>query len=312
MNIIKRKFNTLVHTPRIFMKKFQRSFIFPLLPDKLALRIQYKNIFLKDLDLDNPKTFNEKLQWLKLYNRRPEYSTMVDKYAAKEYVASIIGEEYIIPTYGVWENFDDIDFDSLPEQFVLKCTHGSGDVVICKDKSNFDKKAACSKLKKSLKTNYYKISREWPYKNVKPRILAEKYMEDEKTAELRDYKFFCFDGVAKALFVATDRQRENEEVKFDFFDVDFKHLDVKQGHPNAGICPEKPKTFEEMKRLAELLSNKIPQLRVDFYEVNEKAYFGELTFSHFGGFMPFNPEEWDEIMGNWINVPAKFGGGTLL
>lgn len=304
MSVLKRKLHTLFNTPRIFMKKFQSTFLFSLLPDKLALKIQYKNIFLKDLDLDNPKTFNEKLQWLKLYNRKPEYSMMVDKYAVKEYVASVIGEEYIIPTYGVWDKFDNIDFDSLPERFVLKCTHGSGDVVICKDKRFFDKVAAKRKLDKSLKTDYYKIGREWPYKNVKPRIIAEKYMEDDKTSELRDYKFFCFDGIAKALFVATDRQKDNEEVKFDFFDIGFNRLDVKQGHPNAQICPDKPETFDEIKLLSERLSKNIPQLRVDFYEVNGKAYFGELTFSHFGGFMPFNPEEWDDVFGSWIDLSA--------
>lgn len=302
MNVIKRKIHTLFNTPRIFMKKFQSTFLFSLLPDNLALKIQYKNIFLKDLDLDNPKTFNEKLQWLKLYNRKPEYSTMVDKYAVKEYVASIIGEEYIIPTYGVWDKFDDIDFDSLPEKFVLKCTHGSGDVIICKDKSRFDKNYAKQKINKSLKTNYYKIGREWPYKNVRPRIIAEKYMEDKETSELRDYKFFCFDGISKSLFVATDRQKNNEEVKFDFFDMEFKHLNFKQGHPNAATCPKKPKAFDEMRCLAEQLSKDIPHLRVDFYEVDGKVYFGELTFFHFGGFMAFNPEKWDYSFGDWIDL----------
>ena len=191
----------MTHTPRIFMKKFTASPVFKILPDKMALKIMYKNAFLKAIDLKSPKTFNEKLQWLKLYNRDPEYTKMVDKYEAKKYVASVIGEEYIIPTYGVYNSFNEIDFDALPDQFVLKCTHGSGDVVVVKDKDSFDKAAAEKKLTKSLKTNYYKISREWPYKNVKPRIIAEMYLEDSCDSHaddpsyepgLTDYKIFCF------------------------------------------------------------------------------------------------------------------------
>lgn len=275
--------------------------------DEKYIRRKYEAVLHKKLNLDNPQTFNEKLQWLKLYDRKPEYTDMVDKYAAKNYVAGRIGEEYIIPTYGVWECFDDIDFDSLPQQFVLKCTHDSGGLVICRDKSTLDREKARHKIESSLKRDFFYVGREWPYKNVPKRIIAEQYMEDTKTEELRDYKFFCFDGVAKALFIATDRQKEGEEVKFDFFDMDFKHLDFKQGHPNAVVSPAKPETFDEMRQLAEKLSKGIPHLRVDFYEVNGKAYFGELTFSHFSGMVPFNPEEWDETFGSWIKLPEKFG-----
>ena len=279
------------------------------MPDKMYLKLRFKQRMGKELDLKHPKTYNEKLQWLKLYDRKPIYTTMVDKYAVKRYVADRIGEEYIIPTLGVWDSFDDIIFDDLPDQFVLKCTHDSGGLAICRDKKTFNKQSAKAKIERSLKRNYYWSGREWPYKNVKPRIIAEQYMEDTKTEELRDYKFFCFDGVAKALFIATDRQKEGEEVKFDFFDMDFKHLDFKQGHPNAAVSPAKPETFDEMRQLAEKLSKGVPHLRVDFYEVNGKAYFGELTFSHFSGMVPFNPEEWDETFGSWIKLPEKFGGG---
>lgn len=277
------------------------------MPDDIYLKRRYLIKTGNSLNLDNPKTFNEKLQWLKLYDRKSEYTVMVDKYEVKKYVADIIGEEYIIPTFGVWNKFDEIDFNILPNQFVLKCTHDSGGLIICKDKKTFNKNAARQKIERSLKHNYYWTSREWPYKDVKPRIIAEKYMEDIKTSELRDYKFFCFDGVAKALFIATDRQKQGEEVKFDFFDMDFKHLDLRQGHPNAKICPEKPETFDKMRELAEKLSKGIPQLRVDFYEVNGKVYFGELTFSHFGGMVSFEPKKWDTILGNWIELPTKFG-----
>ena len=255
-----------------------------------------------ELDLTSPRSYNEKLQWLKLHDRNPEYSKMVNKYEVKEYVADKIGENYIIPTLGVWDNFDDIDFNSLPDQFVLKCTHDSGGLVICKDKSTLNKTRAKKKINKSLKRDYYLTGREWPYKNVKPRIIAEEYMEDEKTAELRDYKFFCFDGEVKALFIATERQKPGEEVKFDFFDENFNHLPIRQGHPNAKVPPKKPEKFEEMKVLAAKLSEGIPHVRVDFYEVNGKIYFGEMTFFHFSGMMPFEPREWDNVFGGWVNI----------
>ena len=274
-----------------------------LLNDKHYLRLAYKASFGKKLDLENPKTYNEKLNWLKLYDRNPLYTTLVDKYEVKAYVADKIGEEYIIPTLGVWDKFEDIDFDKLPEKFVLKCTHDSGGLAICRDKSTFDVEAAKKKIKKSLKRNFYYYGREWPYKNVKPRIIAEEYMEDEETAELRDYKFFCFDGVSKALFIASDRQKAGEEVKFDFFDIDFNHLPFTQGHPNAKVLPEKPKCFDEMRSLAEKLSKGLVQARIDFYEANGKVYFGEITLFHHNGMMPFAPEEWDYKFGEMIKLP---------
>ncbi len=275
------------------------------LSDESYLRKRYRAHFGKKLNLANPQTFNEKLQWLKLYDRKPIYTTMVDKYAVKQYVAEQIGEGYIIPTLGVWDRFDDIDFDALPDQFVLKCTHDSGGLVICRDKSKLNKAAAKAKIEKFLKREFFWVHREWPYKNVKPQIIAEQYMEDSKTAELRDYKFFCFDGVVKALFVATERQKAGEEVKFDFFDPNFNRLPIRQGHPNAKFLPEKPEKLDEMIRLAESLSKGIAHVRVDFYEVNGKVYFGELTFSHFAGLVPFEPEEWDYTLGDWIQLPEK-------
>lgn len=278
-----------------------------IIPDRAYLKMKYRANFGKKLNLKNPRTYNEKLQWLKLYDRNPEYSRLVDKYEVKPYVAERIGEEFIIPTLGVWDRVEDIDFDALPNQFVLKCTHDSGGLVICRDKSKLNVEEAKKKLNRALHNNFYFSGREWPYKNVKPRILAEEYMEDEVTGELRDYKFFCFDGVAKALFIASDRQTAGEEVKFDFFDMDFEHLDFRQGHPNSQEPIAKPQTFEQMWKLAEELSRGYPQLRVDFYEVNGKTYFGELTFFHHNGFMPFDPEEWDVTFGNWIQLPNRKG-----
>lgn len=270
--------------------------------DRLYLKLLYRGNLGKKLNLKNPQTFNEKLQWLKLYNRNPKYTRMVDKYEAKKYVADNIGEEYIIPTLGVWDAFEDIDFDSLPERFVLKCTHDSGGLVICRDKADLDVNKAREKINKCLKKKYYYQTREWPYKNINPRIIAEKYMEDSKTAELRDYKFFCFNGEAKALFIASERQKVNEETKFDFFDMDYNHLPIMNGHPNADVLPEKPKNFDKMRELAEILSAEIPHVRVDFYEVDNKIYFGELTFFHWGGMVPFEPEEWDYKLGEMIDL----------
>lgn len=276
-----------------------------ILPDKQYLQIVYRFQMGKKLNLKCPVSFSEKLQWLKLYDRKPIYTQMVDKYGAKEYVAKIIGDEYIIPTLGVWSKPEEIEWDKLPNQFVLKCTHDSGGLVICKDKSLLDKEAAMRKLNKSLHTNYYKVGREWPYKNVERRIIAEEFMEDKRYHELRDYKFFCFNGVVKALFIATERQSKSGETKFDFFDENFNHLNILNGHPMATQAPAKPETFEKMKALAAKLSEGIPHVRVDLYDVNGKIYFGELTFSHWGGLKRFDPEEWDVKFGEWLSLPPK-------
>lgn len=273
-----------------------------ILSDKLFLKWKFRHSVGYPLNLKTPQSYNEKLQWLKLYDRNPQYTRMVDKYEAKKYVASIIGEEYIIPTLGVWDKFDDIDFDMLPQQFVLKTTHDSGGVIICRDKSKLDKATARKKLEESLHHDYYRTSKEWPYKNVKRRIIAEKYMEDE-SGELKDYKFFCFDGVPKALFIATDRFTAGEETKFDFFDMEFNHLPFINGHPNANIKINKPDGFGQMQELAAKLSTGIPHLRVDFYNINGRIYFGELTFYHWSGLVPFVPREWDYIFGQYIQLP---------
>ena len=294
-------------TPSYLAASFlcHNTWISRIIPDKPYLKILYKGYVGKKLNLDSPKSYNEKLQWLKLFDRDSKYTKLVDKYEVKKYVSSVIGNQYIIPTLGVWDSFDDIDFASLPDRFVLKCTHDSGGVVICKDKSTFDKVKAKRIIQSSLKKNFFYEGREWPYKNVKPRVIAEKYMEDPDSGELPDYKFFCFDGVVKALFIATDRQKKDEDTKFDFFDAEYNHLEFTNGPPMAKETPAKPKCFEEMKELAALLSKGIPQVRVDFYEVNGEVLFGELTFSHWSGLTPFVPEKWDNIFGSWINLPQR-------
>ena len=273
------------------------------LPDKIYIKKIYKEKTGKELNLKNPQTFNEKLQWLKLYDRKPKYTKMVDKYEAKEYVSKIIGKKYIIPTIGIYNSFDEIDFSKLPKQFVMKCTHDSGGIVICKDKDKLNIEEAKIKINNSLNNNYYWMWREWPYKKVKPRIIIEKYMEDKETKQLRDYKYFCFDGKAKLMFIASDRCIH--KTKFNFYDMDFNLLSFKQHYPNDKRKIKKPKSFNKMKELAEKLSKGLPQIRVDFYEINGKVYFGELTFCHFAGIVPFEPEEWDYKLGELIKLPKK-------
>lgn len=272
--------------------------------DAKYLKKLYKLRMKKPLNLDNPQTYNEKLQWLKLYDRKPEYTEMVDKYAVKDYVAKKLGEEYLIPTLGVWESFDDIDFDKLPNQFVLKCTHDSGGLVICTDKSKLDMNKTKKKIEKCFKRNYFYNTREWPYKNVKPRIIAEEYMVDESGYELKDYKIFTFNGEAKLMFIATDRSADTETC-FDFFDKDFNHLPFRNGHPNSTKEIKKPENYEEMFRLAEILGKDMPQARIDFYNINGKIYFGEITLFHWSGTQPFDPPEWDKTLGDWIKLPEK-------
>lgn len=271
------------------------------LPDKLYLQLYYFPRFKRLCDFKNPKTYNEKLNWLKVNYKNPLYTKLVDKYEVKEYVAEIIGDEYIIPTLGVWNSFDEIDFDKLPNQFVLKCTHDSEGLVICKDKSKLDKAEAKAKIEAAMGFNFFYIGREWPYKDVKPRIIAEAYMEDHVDGELRDYKFFCFDGEPKAMFVASGRSQG--ATKFDYFDLSFNRLDIKQHYPNTQGQVRKPETFDKMVELSKVLSKDMPHVRVDFYEVDGKLYFGELTFFHFSGFMPFEPSKWDEIFGDWLKLP---------
>lgn len=276
-----------------------------LIPDKMYLKLRFRSRMHTKLNLKNPQTYSEKLQWLKLYYHEPMLVNLVDKYEVKSWVAEKIGEEHIIPTIGVWDHFEDIDLNQLPNQFVLKCTHDSGGIVICHDKTSFDAGAAKKKLDRCLKRNYFWHSREWPYKYVKPRIIAEEMMVDESGYELKDYKLFCFDGKMRYLFIATDRSVANEETKFDFFDENFTHLPIKNGHDNSKRELKRPTGFEEMKQFAEILSKGFPEARVDFYDINGKVYFGEITFFHWGGLMPFEPKEWDRVFGENIVLPEK-------
>ena len=294
-----------VENPWRIGKSLAQRGLLKFLPDKAYLSILYRAKFGKKIHWKAPKTFNEKLQWLKVYDHNPVYTTMVDKFEAKQFAAQRIGEQYVVPLLaGPWERFDQIDFEALPDQFVLKTTHDCGGVWICKDKSSLDRQAAKEFLEKHLKRDYYSTGREWPYKNVKPRIFAEAFLA-ELEDDLRDYKFFCFDGVPKLMFIASERQSKEQETKFDFFDMDFNHLSIINGHPNSPNPISRPENFEKMKELAAVLSKGIPHLRVDFYECSGRLYLGEMTFSHWVGLVPFEPEEWDEKLGSWIKLPQR-------
>lgn len=277
------------------------------LSDADFLKKKYNAVFEKTLDLKNPKTFNEKLQWLKLYYKNKIYTTMVDKYEVKDFVSKKIGEEYVIPAIGVWDKFEDIDFDALPEQFVLKCTHDSGGLVICKNKAELDIEVARKKIRKSLEHNYYLNSREYPYKNVPPRILAELFISDnsehQKDRSLVVYKVMCFGGVPKIIQVIQDDKKPNESI--DYFDSDWNLLPIKQNFPNSKNHIEKPEKLSEMLELSAKLSDGMPFVRTDWYIVEGKLLFSEYTFYSDAGFARFEPAEWDYKLGEWIDLPQE-------
>lgn len=269
--------------------------------DKKYLEALYELKMKKKLDLQNPSTFNEKLQWLKIYDRNPKYIKLVDKYEVKQIVSDIIGEEYVVPTLGVYNNFDEIDFDTLPECFVMKCTHDSGSTILCRDKKNFDQRKAKKNLNKYLKRNFFYCGREWPYKNVHPRIIIESLLKDEKQKDILDYKFLCFNGKVRLCFVCSDRYSSGG-LKVDFYDLNWKHMPFERHYKNSDRKIKKPKKFQEMIRLAERLAENIPFVRIDFFEVNGQIYFGEYTFYPGCGLEEFTPEKWDGILGEWINL----------
>ncbi len=304
MNKIKKLFHALLHDRNkiklVLLYKFSRFY-----SDENFLRRLYKLRMGKELNLENPQTFSEKLQWLKLYNRKPEYTQMVDKVGAKEYVANIIGEEYIIPTIGVWDRAEDIDWDSLPNQFVLKCTHDSGGIVICKDKATLDIQKATKKLKKSMQRDYFYDNREWPYKNVKKRIIAEKFIEVQGHQDIPDYKFFCFNGEPMYCQVIRDR---NTKETIDFYDMEWNHMPFVGLNPIAtnGETPvARPLCIEDMICICKKLSKNIPFSRIDLYVIDDKEYFGEITFFPASGIGWFRPEEWNYTFGSWIKLPQK-------
>lgn len=269
-----------------------------LLPSSIYLKAKFRLLMGSPLHLGRPVTYNEKLQWLKLHDHNPLYHSLVDKAEVKDWVAGLIGEEYIVPTLGVWDRPEDIDWNALPEKFVLKCTHDSGSAVICRDKASFDRAAACRKLSAAMKVNFYWQDREWVYKGLKPKIIAEAYLGDN----VPDYKFFCFGGHPHIMFIATERGSRETETRFDFFDMEGCHVDLRNGHPNADIPPRLPQNFGLMQGLAAKLSEGIPTVRIDFYECGGKVYFGEYTFYHWGGMVPFEPDSFDRQLGEMTDI----------
>ncbi len=269
------------------------------IPTKPYLKMVYKIKTGKKLNLKKPMGFNEKLNWLKIHEQNPEYTYLVDKIKVREYIKEKIGEDICFPLLGQWDKYEDIDFDALPNQFVLKCNHDSGSVKIVKDKSKIDHKEFAKFFKSRLKMNPYAIGREYPYKRVKPMIMAETYMVPDDAKDIEDYKFFCFNGKPEIMFIATDR---SVDVKFDFFDMDFNHLDIVNIHPQSGMQIKKPALFEEMKAMAAKLSAGMKFVRIDLYEIKGKIYFGEFTFFHGGGFWLFKPDEWEKKLGDWIDL----------
>lgn len=310
MGTIFKKIKKALNKPSLVLQYIiGKNFIARLFSDKNYVRLKYRLVVGKKLNLTSPKTFNEKLQWLKLYDRKPEYTQMVDKYGAREYIARKAGEEYLIPLLGVWDKVEDIDFDSLPEQFVLKSTHDSGNVVVCRDRAAFDVVAAKKKLKKALKRKYFYGSREWPYKNVEPRIIAENYMEDESSEGtalgLTDYKFYCFNGVPKLVYVSQGLE-DHSTARISFLNLDwsfapFKRVDYKP----FDTVPSKPVNYEKMLELSSVISADQIFLRVDFYEIKQKVYISELTFCPTSGMVPLAPPEWDDILGTWLKLPIE-------
>lgn len=290
-----------IHNKEIRFGYLSMLGVFNFLDDEEYIKKRFKAVFGYKLNLQNPKTFNEKIQWLKLFDRNPKYTLLVDKNLVKHYSASVIGEEYIIPTLGVWNNFDEIDFEKMPDKFVLKCTHDSGGIVICTDKSQFDITKAKRKIEGRLRKNYYLVAREWPYKEVVPKIIAEEYIGNEYDLELKDYKIMCFNGKAKCSFVCSGRFAK-EGLRVTFFDEEWNSMPFTRGYPKSEEEIEKPLNYQLMKELAEKLSKGMRFLRVDFYEVDGKVYLGELTLFPGSGFEKFEPYEWDQKLGEWIQL----------
>lgn len=293
--------NSLLKDPIDIMKGIWKR-CEPYVSDELFLKVQFRLAVGYWPNLKNPKSLNEKIQWLKLHTHFKEYSTLVDKYEVKKFVTKRIGKKYVIPTYGIYDSIGEIKWDELPNQFVLKSTSDSGGVIICKDKENFNILSAINTLKKCNKYNYYKYNKEYPYKDVSTRYIAEAYIEDESGCELKDYKFFCFEGEPKFLFVASGRQNGN--LTFDFYDMEWNYINVSNGHPQYGNKYRKPKVFVEMVDICRELSKNINFVRVDLYvDKNDNIYFGELTFFHCSGVNPFDPIKYDYLFGSYLKLP---------
>ncbi|MFA9396901.1 MAG: ATP-grasp fold amidoligase family protein [Clostridiaceae bacterium] len=285
--------------PKLVVVNLAKVGVLNWMSDASYLKLYYFIIIGKRLNLNNPITFNEKLQWLKLHNRNPDYTMKVDKYAVRKYIEDTIGIRYLIPLLGVWEKFDDIDFECLPNQFVLKCTHDSGSFYICKDKNNIDRNMLKKKYNNNMKSNLFWHGREWPYKDAVPRIICEEFLEEE----ICDYKFYCFNGIAKFFYIAKGDNTKGT-LKMNFYDMNWNRCPFyRNDHKPLDYDPIRPKNFEEMIDIVNKLCGGYSFVRVDLFNVAGKIYFGELTFSPGSGFTPFSPPEYEQNIGSWINLP---------
>lgn len=306
----------VIHNPRKIFDFLLKRIARFIKDDKLFLSLRWWCCMKSRINWEHPKTFGEKLQWLKIYNRQPLYTTLVDKVKVKEYVAGIIGKEYVIPTLGVWERAEDIDFDALPDKFVLKCNHNSGaGMCICTDKSKLNIDKVRRDLNRGLRQDYYIISREWPYKDVPRRIIAEQFLEEKNDAnrpkDLADYKFYCFNGEPKYCQVIRDRQTKET---IDFYDMEWNHMSFYGLNPVAkkGLNPvERPIHLNTMIEIVRKLSQGMAFARIDLYVVDEKEYFGEVTFYPASGFGTFTPEEWNTRLGDLLILPETYYGGGI-
>lgn len=273
-----------------------------ILPDKQYIQLQFFKNIGHFVDFSNPKSFNEKLQWLKIYDRKPEYTIMVDKYRVKKYVQDRLGEDFIIPTLAAYDSASEIDFDTLPNKFVLKWNHDSGSIVICRDKSKLNRRKAIQRLSNAQSgVQGYWYGREWPYKNVKPKLIAEEYIEPDENGEVLDYKLMCFNGKVRCIFVCSKRNSK-DGLHVTFFDLNWNILPFTRNHPAETLPIPKPFSLNQMIEAAEVLSKDLTFARIDFYEVNKKPKFGEITFFPGSGLEPFSPEEWDYTLGSWIDL----------
>lgn len=302
MKILSRKIKTVYANPKSILIKFMYVFS-PIIDEKIYIKMLYRIRLGKQLNLKNPINYTEKLQWIKINDRKDIYTIMADKFEMKNYVSNLIGEEFVVDNYGVWDNFDDIDFSKLPDKFVLKTTHDQGGVIICKDKKSFNIKEAKKKINKHLKRKHYYFSREWPYKNIKPRILAEKLLVSEANNEINDYKIYTFNGYPKVMYITSGRGSK-EGMSIDFFDIDGKRLDIIQEGFLSNKDIKVPDLYSKMLELSKIISKGTLHLRVDFYIVNDMLYIGELTFFDGGGLFVFKPIKWDKIFGDWIQLPS--------
>ena len=288
----------LLRTPHMFIIGLDNNGITCWMPDSLFLKIAYKGIMGEKLNLNNPRSFNEKLQWLKVNDHNPQYRLFVDKLMAKDTVGRIIGYQHIVPSYGNWSNAKDISFDILPQRFVLKCNHDQGSVILVKNKNSINKKEIIKKLDIKMKKNAYYGTREYPYKNIEPRVFAEKYLGDN----IIDYKFYCFNGEPKFLYCGQGLT-EDHSLKIDFYDLNWELMPFYRTDYDRLGKIERPSRLDEMINISRKLSENIPFVRIDLFEVNNEVFFSEFTLYPASGFMPFVPNEYDEIVGEWLRLP---------